>query len=67
MFQEQVSDRLEGQRQVQAAQFYHSQVDRLDQWLVSMRSAVAFILGPQEETDVEDQLAECHVRAPSAV
>lgn len=69
MPQERVSDRLEGQRQEQAIQLYHTQVDELDQWLTRMHSAVTFILEPKpvEETDMEDQLAECQVRAPSAV
>lgn len=67
--QERVSDRLEGQRQEQAIQLYHNQADELDQWLIRMRSAVTFILEPKplEEADMEDQLAECQVRAPPAV
>ena len=68
LLQERVSDRLEGQRQEQAIQLYHNQADELDQWLVSMRSAVTSTLEltPLEETDMEDQLAECQVRAPPA-
>lgn len=67
--QERISDRLEGQQQEQAIQLYHSQADELDLWLTRMRSAVTFILEPKplEEEDMEDQLAECQVRAPPAV
>lgn len=67
--QERISDRLEGQQQEEAIQLYHIQADELDLWLTRMRSAVTFILEPRplEETDMEDQLAECQVRAPPAV
>lgn len=67
--QERVSDRLEGQRQEQAIELYHTQADELDQWLTRKRSAVTSILElePPEETDMEDQLTECQVRAPPAV
>lgn len=69
LHQERVSDRLEGQRQEQAIQLYHTQADELDQWLIRMRPAVTSILEPKspEEADMEDQLAECQVRAPPAV
>lgn len=69
LHQERVSDRLEGQRQEQAIQLYHIQADELDQWLIRMRPAVTSILEPKspDEADMEDQLAECQVRAPLAV
>lgn len=69
LLQERVSDRLEGQRQEQAIQLYHTRADDLDHWLIRMRSAVTSILEPTpvEETDMEDQLAECQVSAPPAV
>lgn len=69
MPQERVSDRLESQRQEQAIQLYHTQADEMDLWLIRMRAAVTSILDPRssEEADMEDQLAECLVRAPPAV
>lgn len=65
LHQERVIDRLEGQRQGQAIQLYQTQADELDQWLSGMCSAATSILDskPLEETDVEDQLTECQVRA----
>lgn len=68
-FQERVSDRLEGQRHEQAMQLYQTQADNLEQWLARMRVAVNGVLQlkPEEETEMEDQLTECQVRAPPAV
>lgn len=59
-----MSDRLEGQRQEQAIQLYHSQADELDQWLAATRSTISSILEPQppEEADMEDQLTDCQVQ-----
>ncbi|KAF1374585.1 hypothetical protein PFLUV_G00230620 [Perca fluviatilis] len=63
LLEERISDRLEGQQQEEAIQLYHTQADELDLWLTRMRSAVTFILEPRplEDTDMEDQLAECQV------
>lgn len=69
LFQERVSDRLEGERQEQAIRLYLSQAHELDQWLEGMRTAVTSMAEqtPPAEVDNEDQLAECEVRAPSVV
>ena len=69
LLKERVSDRREGQLQEQAIQLYQAQADGLDQWLARMRGVVISILEPKPlgETGMEDQLAECQVRAPSAV
>lgn len=69
MLQERISDRLEGQQQEQVIQLHNAQADELDLWLTRMRGAVTFILEPKplDDTDMEDQLAECQVRAPPAV
>lgn len=67
--QECMSDRLEGQRQQHAIQLCQTQADELGQWLIQMRTAVISTLEfkSPEEADMEDQLAECQVSAPSAV
>lgn len=67
MFQERVSDRLEGERQEQAIRLYLSQANELDQWLEAMHTAVTSMAEqtPPAEVDNEDQLSECEVRAPS--
>lgn len=63
-----MSDRLEGQRQEQEIQLCYTKAGELEQWFTIMQSAVTYILEPKplEETDMEDQLAECQVRAPPA-
>lgn len=63
-----MSDRLEGQRQEQAIQLCYTKAEELEQWFTRIRRAVTFILEPKplEETDMEDQLAECQVRTPPA-
>lgn len=68
LFQEHMSDHLEGQRQEHAIHRYHTQTDELERWLIRMRNAVicSLELRSQEKADMEDQLDECQVRAPPA-
>lgn len=69
LFQEHMSDHLEGQRQEHAIHHYHNQADDLERWLIRMRNAVicSLELRSQEKADMEDQLDECQVAAPPAV
>lgn len=68
LFQEHMSDHLEGQRQEHAIHRYHTQADEQERWLIRMRNAVicSLELRSQEKADMEDQLDECQVRASPA-
>lgn len=69
LFQEHMSNHLEGQRQEHALNHHHLQADELERWLIKMRNALICSLEPrsQEKATMEDQLDECQVRAPPAV
>lgn len=62
-FQERLSEQLEGQRQEQALQRYHSEAEELDHWLLSTRATLSSALQPaNEDLDMEEQLIDCQVR-----
>lgn len=62
-FQERLSEQLEGQRQEQALQRYHSEAEELDHWLLSTRATLSSALHPvNEDLDMEEQLIDCQVR-----
>lgn len=69
LFQEHMSNHLEGQRQEHAIHHYHIQADELERWLIRMRNDVicSLDLWSQEKADMEDQLDQCQVKAPPAV
>lgn len=61
--QEKLSEQLEGQRQEQALQRYHSEAEELDHWLLSTRATLSSALQPlNEDLDMEEQLIDCQVR-----
>lgn len=61
--QERLSEQLEGQRQEQALQRYHSEAEELDHWLLSTRATLSSALQPiNEDLDMEEQLIDCQVR-----
>lgn len=61
--QEKLSEQLEGQRQEQALQRYHSEAEELDHWLLSTRATLRSALQPvNEDLDMEEQLIDCQVR-----
>lgn len=61
--QERISEQLEGQRQEQALQRYHSEAEELDHWLLSTRATLSSALQPiNEDLDMEEQLIDCQVR-----
>lgn len=61
--QEKISEQLEGQRQEQALQRYHSEAEELDHWLLSTRETLSSALHPiNEDLDMEEQLIDCQVR-----
>lgn len=61
--QEKISEQLEGQRQEQALQRYHSEAEELDHWLLSTRATLSSALQPiNEDMDMEEQLIDCQVR-----
>lgn len=60
MLQERLSDHLEKQKQEKALQLYLSQVDELDQWLLSTRSLIS---STPQDLDINEQLSDCKVRA----
>lgn len=61
--QEKLSEQLEGQRQEQALQRYHSEAEELDHWLLSTRATLSSALRPlTEDLDMEEQLIDCQVR-----
>lgn len=61
--QERISEQLEGQRQEQALQRYHSEAEELDHWLLSTRATLSSALKPvNEDLDMEEQLIDCQVR-----
>lgn len=61
--QERISEQLEGQRQEQALQRYHSEAEELDHWLLSTRATLSSALNPvNEDLDMEEQLIDCQVR-----
>lgn len=62
MLQERLSDRLEKQQQEKALQLYLSQVDELDQWLLSTRSMLS---STPQDLDMNEQLSDCQVRVSS--
>lgn len=62
MLQERLNDRLEKQQQEKALQLYLSQVDDLDQWLLSTRSMLD---STPQDLDMNEQLSDCQVRALS--
>lgn len=57
-----MSDRLEKQQQEEALQLYLSQVDDLDQWLLSARSMLS---STPQDLDMNVELSDCQVRALS--
>lgn len=62
MLQDRLSDRLEKQQQEKALQLYLSQVDELDQWLLSTRKTLS---STPQDSDMNEQLSDCQVRASS--
>lgn len=61
--QEKLSEQLEGQRQEQALQRYHSEAEELDHWLLSTRATLSSALqSVTEDLDMEEQLIDCQVR-----
>lgn len=61
--QERISEQLEGQRQEQALQRYHSEAEELDHWLLSTRATLSSALQPiNEDLDMEEQLIDCQVK-----
>lgn len=61
--QEKLSEQLEGQRQEQVLQRYHSEAEELDHWLLSTRATLSSALQPlNEDLDMEEQLIDCRVR-----
>lgn len=61
--QEKLSEQLEGQRQEQALQRYHSEAEELDHWLLSTRATLSSALRPvTEDLDMEEQLIDCQVK-----
>lgn len=62
LIQEWLSDCLEKQQQEQALQRYLSQVDELDQWILSTRSTLSTNL---QDSDMDEQLSDCQVSESS--
>ncbi|MCJ8736789.1 hypothetical protein PDJAM_G00016450 [Pangasius djambal] len=56
LLEERLSDRLEKQQQEKALQLYLSQVDELDQWLLSTRSMLS---STPQDLDMNEQLTDC--------
>lgn len=52
---------MEKQQQAQALQRYLNQADQLDQWLQSTRGNIT---SSSQDSDMEEQLKDCQVRAP---
>ncbi|TWW68818.1 Nesprin-1 Enaptin KASH domain-containing protein 1 [Takifugu flavidus] len=60
LLEERISEQLEGQRQEQALQRYHSEAEELDHWLLSTRATLSSALKPlNEDLDMEEQLIDC--------
>lgn len=60
LLEEKLSEQLEGQRQEQALQRYHSEAEELDHWLLSTRATLSSALqSVTEDLDMEEQLIDC--------